>query len=81
MLLGDGFALGQYVHMGFHPAWKYREVHELIFEAGRLVAAEHRSAELAEFRAFMEQRASEPPQDGPELEAWISRCFDRSYRW
>src|SRR5438093_278670 len=29
LLLGADFLWGLYVHLGFHPAWKFREVHEL----------------------------------------------------
>ena len=36
LLLTRDFIEELYVHMGFHPAWKYREVHELIFRAGEL---------------------------------------------
>ena len=45
--LADGFIQNLYVHMGFHPAWKYREVHELLFEDGRLLHAQDRSAAMA----------------------------------
>ncbi|HEV8061785.1 MAG TPA: hypothetical protein VGP68_18045 [Gemmataceae bacterium] len=31
LLLAQDFIKELYVHMGFHPAWKYREVYELIF--------------------------------------------------
>ena len=34
LLLADGFIDDLYVHMGFHPAWKYTNVIELIFENG-----------------------------------------------
>lgn len=36
LLLGEGFIQELYVHMGFHPAWKYLHVIELIFEGGQL---------------------------------------------
>jgi hypothetical protein len=39
LLVAADFIRELYVHMGFHPAWKYREVHELLFEKGRLVEA------------------------------------------
>src|SRR5262245_49494675 len=32
LLIARDFVRELYVHMGFHPAWKYREVHELLFE-------------------------------------------------
>src|SRR5262245_43548610 len=52
LLLGTGFIEDQYVHMGFHPAWKFREVHELVFDRGLVVKEADRSAELAEFRGM-----------------------------
>jgi hypothetical protein len=43
LLLADGFIRELYVHMGFHPAWKFREVHELLFERGKVVKEADRS--------------------------------------
>jgi hypothetical protein len=34
MLAADDFIHELYIHMGFHPAWKYRNVFELIFSHG-----------------------------------------------
>jgi hypothetical protein len=53
LLLGDRFIREMYVHMGFHPSYKFRVVHELIFDAGRLVAEHDRSARMAEFREML----------------------------
>ena len=50
LLLADDFIDELYVHMGFHPAWKYREVHELVFLDGDLVLEADRSEQIAEFR-------------------------------
>ena len=38
LTLGADFVWDMYVHMGFHPPWKYRVVWDLTFEAGKLVA-------------------------------------------
>jgi hypothetical protein len=83
LLLARDFINELYVHMGFHPAWKYREVHELIFESGALKRETDRSAEIAEFRREVADRPKEP---GPgatrqEIERWIKRCFSQEYRW
>jgi hypothetical protein len=51
LTLGADFIWDHYVHMGFHPPWKYRTVLELTFAAGRLVQAVDRSAEMAQMRA------------------------------
>lgn len=53
MLLGRGFIRELYVHMGFDPAWKYEEVHELLFREGALTEAADRSAGMAALREKM----------------------------
>ena len=51
LTLGADFVWDQYVHMGFHPPWKYRTVLDLTFAAGRLAEAVDRSEEMARLRA------------------------------
>jgi len=51
LTLGADFVWDQYVHMGFHPPWKYRTVLDLTFAAGRLTAAVDRSEAMARLRA------------------------------
>jgi len=81
LLLGRSFIDELYVHMGFHPAWKYREVRELIFEDGVLVREANRSAEAAELRKAMAGRplGPEDPASREEIADWVRRCFDRDY--
>lgn len=62
MLIGDRFIRELYVHMGFHPAWKYRDVLRMTFEGGRLIERRDVSAEMAELRS----RRSNPPSAPPE---------------
>jgi hypothetical protein len=83
LLLGRDFIQELYVHMGFHPAWKFREVHELIFEKGMLTQASDRSQEIAGFRAEVSERALEPGHGASrrEIERWVARCFSQQYRW
>jgi hypothetical protein len=50
LLLGADFVWDVYVHMGFHPPWKCRRVHELTFEAGRLTGEADRSTDMARLR-------------------------------
>jgi hypothetical protein len=78
LLVGDGFVRELYVHMGFHPAWKYRHVHELLFESGRLTAHHDRSAAMAEIRGS-EPQLRPDSHDADETRRWIERTFDRSY--
>lgn len=84
LLLADGFIRHLYVHMGFHPAWKYKQVIELIFAGGRLIEELDRSARMAEIRQMaIEARTNEPSKAVPsdaEIEAFVERAFDRRYR-
>jgi hypothetical protein len=83
LLLGDDFVRGLYVHMGFHPAWKFRTVHELLFERGKLVRETDRSAVMAEFRETLAGRPLEPldPGDDEAIERWVEQCFSLKYKW
>lgn len=82
LLIADGFIRELYVHMGFHPAYKYRNVFELIFERGRLVEATDRSQVMAELRNSMTQHRMmpDPQQSMAEVEEWIEQCFSLDYR-
>lgn len=79
LLLGDDFIEEMYVHMGFHPAYKFQIVHELIFDAGRLVEEHDRSAQMADFREMHSSKSLEPGSKASraEIEAWIERCFSQ----
>lgn len=81
ILLADGFVQELYVHMGFHPAWKYREVHELLFEDGRLLHAQDRSAAMAALREKLSREAKGPRGDAPReaLQRWIESTFSLDY--
>jgi hypothetical protein len=83
LLLGDDFLWDLYVHMGFHPAWTFREVHELLLEGGRVVQEADRSAAMAEFRDMVAGRPLGPsdPEDREAIERWVQRCFRREYQW
>lgn len=80
LLLAQDFIRELYVHMGFHPPWKYRVVHELSFTDGRLTAERDRSAAMEEIRQRLVARPLGPDgTDQAELHRWIEQCFDRSY--
>jgi len=83
LLLASDFIEELYVHMGFHPAWKYREVHELILENGDLVRETDRSEEIAKFRDDMTNASMEPGREATKTDvmSWIERCFSQDYRW
>jgi hypothetical protein len=84
LLLADGFIKELYVHMGFHPAWKYERVVELIFDAGVVKQEFDRSERMAEIRQrFAELRAENDSDRMPtkdEIARFVERAFDRSYR-
>jgi hypothetical protein len=82
LLLGDDFIEEMYVHMGYHPAYKFRVVHELVFDCGRLVEEHDRSAQMAEFREMLSSRSLEPGSGASraEIEEWIRRCFSLEYK-
>jgi hypothetical protein len=81
ILLASGFIDRYYVHMGYHPAWKYKTVHELIFENGRLVKHQDLTEAVAEIRKRVDDDESES-SDMPgrkEIKEFVARSFDRSY--
>jgi hypothetical protein len=84
LLLADGFIESLYVHMGFHPAWKYETVIEMVFDAGLLKHAFDRSERMAEIRQMIkESQRKESSTDMPsqaEIKRFVKAAFDRSYR-
>jgi hypothetical protein len=83
LLLGADFIQELYVHLGFHPAWKYRRVHELLFEAGMLTKAVDRSEFMSQVRERMGPKPLRPenPGDRKEIERWIEKTFTQDYHW
>jgi hypothetical protein len=79
LLIADGFIDELYVHMGFHPAWKYRRVHELVIDGGRVIRTLDRSEEIAAVRETMAGRDRPDPDDRDRLKSWIARTFERDY--
>ena len=79
--LGERFIRELYVHMGFAPAWKFEEVHELRFDAGRLVSATDLSAEMRRMRERLSKEPLTPSRkSGVErVSAWIRSTFDQRY--
>jgi hypothetical protein len=82
ILIGADFIQEMYVHMGFHPAYKYQEVHELVFDAGKLVKASDLSHAMAEFRKDIADRPLRPtdPDNKQEIMQWIERTFSLKYK-
>ena len=68
--------------MGFHPAWKFEHVEELLFEDGHLVHHEDVSEALAEVREVLRRQPLKPDAreaDLAEILAWTKRCFEMDY--
>ncbi len=72
LLVCDGFLREHYVHMGFHPAWKFTRVEELIFENGALTSREDVSQKMA---AIREKLAG----TDEALKAFIENAFKLDY--
>ena len=82
LLIAAGFIQKLYVHMGFHPAWKYETVYELSFSEGDVLKTQDVSKEMAELRAKMTRKPLQPGADASteEVDAWIASTFKRDYR-
>lgn len=83
LLLADGFIEDLYDHMGFHPAWKYTHVIELLLTNGILDQAIDRSNRMADIRqkaldSTGEQDSPNKPTDD-ETREFVKRSFDRTY--
>lgn len=79
LLVCDGFIQDLYVHMGYHPAWKYTKVLELYFDDGRLTAAIDRSADAARVREAVASGERSDPDAGYDTSGWIERTFTLDY--
>lgn len=80
LLLGKNFLWELYVHMGFHPAYKYQNVLEILFEEGNVIKVRDCSEKMAEIRRRGAEKTRHSDGDTMhELVSWIERCFDMSY--
>jgi hypothetical protein len=81
LLLAKDFIQELYVHMGFHPAWKYREVHELIFDRGDLTAEHDRTKAIADMRNRIDPKPYKRPrfEDHESIMKWITDTFKLDY--
>lgn len=81
LLLADGFIPDLYVHMGFHPAWKYENVWELIIDNGILINEYDRSEDMAEIRKKYIELKNKYELDNnlEELRNFLIDSFDRRY--
>ena len=80
LLLARGVLDDLYVHMGFHPAWKYRKVLELIFEEGRLIETHDVSRRIGQLRKAMVSSPLGPDREQAVTD-WIESSFQLDYAW
>jgi hypothetical protein len=78
LLIARGFIQELYVHMGFHPAWKFNEVWELIFRDGVQEESRDISLKVAELRKKLTQKPLVPTRTKDHLE-WIRDTFLLDY--
>lgn len=83
ILIARGFIQQLYVHMGFHPAWKYETVFELSISQGYVLETNDISEKMAELRDKMTRQRLEPNRDASakDVERWIESTFKRNYRF
>lgn len=81
LIIADEFIQELYVHIGFHPAWKYHTVYELVFRDGVLVEEINRSDEMVAIRARLSQQLISPigPVWSQDFADWIEQTFGRRY--
>ena len=83
LLLADGFIDNLYIDMGFHPAWKYTRVLELIFKNGIFQKEFDRSDRMTEVRQKIlnadDDRDTSQMLSNDEIRRSVERSFDRSY--
>jgi hypothetical protein len=80
ILAADGFIRELYVHMGFHPAWKYETVLEVVAEAGKVREVRDVSEQMRETRASMAGKPLAPDRKNStqeEISSWIRKTFRR----
>lgn len=81
LLIGNGFIRDSYLHLGCHPAYKFRTIHELVFERGRLVEEHDKSQEIADLRQRLCDQHRGPIEqcEREEIEELIECCFRAKY--
>jgi len=83
LLIAAGFIAELYDHMGFHPSWKFKIVHELEFVGdGRLINGIDRSDENAALRQrimLADQHRLGDDATIKDIETYVTNSFSRSF--
>lgn len=81
LLLADDFIRDYYIHQGYQRAYAFREVHEYLFEDGRLMAHRDVSQHMSAIR-----KEHPPQKDAPDWSSleghadWIEKRYCQEYR-
>ena len=81
ILAAGDFIRQLYVHMGFHPAWKYRTVFELVISHGAVLETRNVSEQMEQVRNQMAKSPLEPGVKAtPEqIKKWVAATFKLEY--
>ena len=82
ILAAEGFIRELYVHMGFHPAWKYATVFEVVVDAGKVREVRDVSEQMGEIRTRMAGMPLGPDRRSStkeQIRAWIDETFRQDY--
>ena len=81
LLIATGFIRKLYVHMGYHPAWKYEIVKELLLKAGSVIEIRDVSEPMRKKRSEMKKQSLDPEHlaNNEEFEKWVEGCFNLDY--
>lgn len=81
LLIARDFISDLYVHMGYHPAWKYRELIEVSLDQGEITSINDASKRAQEFRNNQLQTKAGPASDNKaDIEKWIKNTFSLDYQ-
>ena len=80
ILLVKDFIQELYVHMGFHPAWKFKTVYELVFQDGKLIEKRDMTEKMVEIRDKLADKPLKPDFGKTDLQEWIQSTFRLDYK-
>jgi hypothetical protein len=75
LLLGEDFISDLYVHMGYHPAWKYKKVTALCFNKGEMIESKDISEDVDKLRDSMQREDADIKEKSTV--GWIMKCFSK----
>lgn len=81
MVIGRDFINELYVHMGFHPPWKFRTAFELMFNSGKVLEVRDVSERMGEIRRDLAVRLHGPDPESAwkEIFTEIESAFKLDY--